>query len=303
MFSQGSVEWAGWKLTAGGSFSFLKTRISHQFPSPVAAFSRSYSAVFSPRLALLKALPVLHSSVYGSVSRGFSPPGSNEVLPSGSPLNTTLQPERGTNYEAGLHTEPMHQQLYLDFTLYAYKLSNAIAQRRDALGGSYFINSGGTLQQGLEIALRYLAVPTNVSGFSLELNASAALQHYRYQDFRQGSSDFSGNILPGTPPATLYAAGVVRYKTILQATASWMYNDVVQLNDANTAAAAAWSNLGFRLDATPALSKGWGFTFFVGADNMLDTRYTAAPDVNAFGGRYYNVAAGRNFFAGAGWKL
>jgi iron complex outermembrane receptor protein len=37
---------------------------------------------------------------------------------------------------------------------------------------------------------------------------------------------------------------------------------------------------------------------FGAAENILDEKYSLGNDINAFGGRYYNVAAGRNFSGG-----
>ena len=37
---------------------------------------------------------------------------------------------------------------------------------------------------------------------------------------------------------------------------------------------------------------------FVGADNILDEKYSLGNDVNAFGGRYFNAAAPRNYYGG-----
>ncbi len=34
-----------------------------------------------------------------------------------------------------------------------------------------------------------------------------------------------------------------------------------------------------------------------GSDNLLDQRYSLGNDINGFGGRYYNAAAGRNYYA------
>jgi iron complex outermembrane receptor protein len=42
---------------------------------------------------------------------------------------------------------------------------------------------------------------------------------------------------------------------------------------------------------------------FVGADNLLNEKYSLGNDINAFGGRYFNAAATRNFYAGIKMKL
>jgi iron complex outermembrane receptor protein len=38
--------------------------------------------------------------------------------------------------------------------------------------------------------------------------------------------------------------------------------------------------------------------FFAGIDNLLNQKYSLGNDLNAVGGRYFNAAPGRNYFAG-----
>jgi len=40
-----------------------------------------------------------------------------------------------------------------------------------------------------------------------------------------------------------------------------------------------------------------------GADNLLNVNYSLGNDLNAFGGRYYNPAPGRNYFGGISMQL
>ena len=44
------------------------------------------------------------------------------------------------------------------------------------------------------------------------------------------------------------------------------------------------------------LKDKWKFRLLAGADNLLDQKYSLGNDINAFGGRYYNVAPGRNYW-------
>jgi iron complex outermembrane receptor protein len=46
------------------------------------------------------------------------------------------------------------------------------------------------------------------------------------------------------------------------------------------------------------LNRSVKFEVFTGAENLFDAKYSLGNDVNGFGGRYYNAAAGRNYFAG-----
>jgi iron complex outermembrane receptor protein len=43
--------------------------------------------------------------------------------------------------------------------------------------------------------------------------------------------------------------------------------------------------------------------FSAGVDNLLNQTYSLGNDINAFGGRYFNAAAKRNYFVGLQIKI
>ncbi|HEX6892798.1 MAG TPA: TonB-dependent receptor, partial [Chryseolinea sp.] len=79
-------------LTIGGSANFLKYDFTAVSVSPAVEQHRNFDPEFSPRIALLKKLNN-SISVYGSVSKGFSPPSLAEVRPSAGTYNNSLNPE------------------------------------------------------------------------------------------------------------------------------------------------------------------------------------------------------------------
>ncbi|MDZ7647700.1 MAG: hypothetical protein U5K54_11265 [Cytophagales bacterium] len=54
------------------------------------------------------------------------------------------------------------------------------------------------------------------------------------------------------------------------------------------------SRLGYKTSAINRLP----IEIFAGADNLLDQTYSLGNDLNAFGGRYFNAAPARNYYAG-----
>ncbi|OYW15926.1 MAG: hypothetical protein B7Z54_10000, partial [Sphingobacteriales bacterium 12-47-4] len=72
----------------------------------------------------------------------------------------------------------------------------------------------------------------------------------------------------------------------------------IYLNDANTAVAAPYEILGGRMGWKTSKKKKWNFDLYVGGDNLLNENYSLGNDINAAGGRYFNVAYGRNLFVG-----
>jgi iron complex outermembrane receptor protein len=120
---------------------------------------------------------------------------------------------------------------------------------------------------------------------------------FYYKDFKQLNNDFSGNRLPGAAKHN-FTAGLDLHSALgFYTNITYQYNDPVPLNDANTAFAEPYNLLGSRIGYKKTYTK-INVDLFAGVDNLFDVRYSLGNDINAFGGRYYNAAAGRNYFAG-----
>ena len=81
-FAQANIDFAnGWIFTTGLSLNKSKVEFTRLSAYPVVQQGRSYKNELSPRLALQKKL-AKNSTVFASVSKGFSPPTISELLPS-----------------------------------------------------------------------------------------------------------------------------------------------------------------------------------------------------------------------------
>lgn len=297
-FTQLSAAYRKWTFTAGLSLNRSKMSAMSFIQPPATEFERSFNNGLAPRLTLQHRFNN-QLSVYAGYAKGFSPPTTSELAPSGGAFNPTLLPELGHNYELGLRAHTLDEAWSAELTGFYFSLDNTIVVRRDAQGGEYFINAGHTRQPGLEAALQY-RLPFSTRDYPVNIWGSYTLYHFRYQDFMQADDDYSGNQLPGVAPHTL-AAGI-------DADSRWggygrltfFYSDRIALNDANDAFAAAYSLLGLRLGYHKRFARHYYIDLFAGADNLLDQRYSLGNDINGFGGRYYNAAPGRNFYVGIG---
>jgi iron complex outermembrane receptor protein len=285
-FLQGSYELRRWLFTAGLSVNAFRLRYQ-RINTAAPATTRDINNTAAPRLALSYRVED-DLILYGSVSRGFSPPSSAELSPSGGVLNAGLQPEAGWNYETGLHRKG---RLSYNAALYYFRLDQAIVQRRDAAGGDFYINSGGVRQFGIELDGRYAL------NRAWSISAAYSYQHFRYADFRQLDQDYSGNAMPGIAPHTAYAGIDWQSSFGLYVRLSGNFVDRSYLNDANTASQPASVLPGARAGYVFRTGR-YGFEFFAGGENLGDAKYSAGPDINAFGGRYYNAAPGRSLYAG-----
>ena len=80
--------------------------------------------------------------------------------------------------------------------------------------------------------------------------------------------------------------------------ATYFFSSRIALNDANTDFASSYNLLGLRIGYKKYISEETRLEVFAGAENILNEKYSLGNDINATGGRYYNAAAGRNFYAG-----
>jgi len=61
--------------------------------------------------------------------------------------------------------------------------------------------------------------------------------------------------------------------------------------------------LGCRIGWKTARPSKLKLNFYFGGDNLLNETYSLGNDINAAGGRYYNTAAKRNYYAGVAVQL
>lgn len=287
----------GWNITAG--LSYNKSNISFKRLSVVPSFNykTNYNNELAPRISLLKKINS-QLSVYGVVSKGFSPPTVAELLPSTSVINTDLQAEHGINYELGFRGS-LFNRLSVDINAYYFRLQNSITGRRDAGGADYFINSGSTKQQGIETALNY-QIARNTDRFISQCNIwfSHTFQHYRYNNYKQVSTDFSGNRIPSVAPHTVATGIDLVTKPGWYANINYYYSDRIALNDANTEYASSYNLLGFKTGYKFSIGKHVKADIFIVADNLFNQTYSLGNDINAAANRFFNAAPGVNYQGG-----
>jgi len=85
-------------------------------------------------------------------------------------------------------------------------------------------------------------------------------------------------------------------KAGFNAAVTYYYSGKIPLNDANTAYADAYNIVGIKLGYQKFVTDKWRFRLNAGVDNLLNEKYSLGNDLNAFGGKYYNAAPGRNYY-------
>lgn len=279
-------------ITLGGSVNFVK-----YFDRPLAADKMSihFNPELSPRIAVLKKISPSFS-LYGNVSRGFSPPTFSEALPSTGVFNPDLNAERGVSYELGMRGK-LFKHLDFDISTYDFRLRNALVIQRADDGAEYFVNAGRTVQQGVESTLSWNPVFTQDQWINaLKIWTSITLTDYTFEDYVQTDTDFSGNQLTGTP-ASVIAGGVdLRAAKNFSLNVVASFTDRIPLDDANQNFSSDYFLLAIK--AGYHIRGRIPMELFAGVDNMLNETYSLGNDLNAAGARFYNAAAPRNFYGG-----
>ncbi|MFT4154233.1 TonB-dependent receptor [Parafilimonas sp.] len=253
--------------------------------------------LWAPRLSVLYQVNN-NISLYAVTSKGFSPPTLAEVRPSTNQFYN-LQPEYGWNYEAGIKGAVWKNRLEFSASVYSFNLKNAIVAQTDSTGADFFVNAGGTKQPGLEIWLNAFPVKNSRRFIkTIVVSNSFAYQPYTFNNYVSGTKDFSGNRLTGVPKNTNLATLDVDTKPGIYFNANCNFTSAIPLTDANDVYAGNYKlfqlKLGFKKQFGKAI-----LDVYAGIDNLLNEKYSLGNDLNAAGGRYFNPAPARNYFAGA----
>lgn len=298
LFSQMDLLFAHqWNITTAISYNKTKTAFIRLSEIPVIHQPFSFSNEVVPRFAIGKIIST-RFSLSALFSKSFSPPTIAELLPSTGIINTNLKAEHGWNYELIAKANPL-TGLGFEASLFSYRLKDAIVQRRDDAGADYFMNAGGAKQNGVELYTSFRFI-RNKNNFIEDgkLTAAWTFSQFNYTNFIKTGNDFSGKRIPGVPVNNLFFTGGLFLKNGLNGSVSYSYSSSVFLNDANTAKASPAHLLMAKLEYH-FKTKKTNWNFYLGADNLLNERYSLGYDINALGGRYYNAAPIRNFYVGA----
>lgn len=301
-FAQINWNYKSWILSAGGSINHVNLDFNRLSSIPPVAENKKFGGEFIPRFSLLYRIN-LNVSAFINVAKGFSPPAADEIFADNNSYNLALAAEKGWNYEPGIRGSILNDRLGFDISYFSTGLRNSIVTRRDSGGGNYYINAGKTKQQGFEMSLRYkLSNQPSAALYGSSVKTTYSRYRFRYAVFEQAGNDYSGNTMPGVSPNNLNLLIDLQTKKEYYLNLTYSFTDKVELNDANSASAGAFHLLSAKIGKQWQLKK-IKLSCFAGADNIGDVKYSLGNDINGFGGRYFNLAAGRSFYTGLGIVL
>jgi iron complex outermembrane receptor protein len=300
-------------ITFGASFNNTKyDYINRLIPDSLnPRLKIAFDPAISPRVALLKKFND-NKSVFASVSYGFSPPTQYEVQTQAG-VNPGLKPEHGWNYEIGTRGNVLKSRFNYDVVAYYFHLKNAILPRINAADQEYFENSGSTNQYGVEAVLSYVIASNSEKTISLlKPWISYTYNHYRFRNYRKESYnwvtssvtvfDYSGKKVTGIAPNIIAAGMDVESKYGFYFNLTYNFFDAIPLTDDNSIFVKSYSVMHSRLGFRKIFFKHLATDIYYGLNNITDEKYNNVLSLNATGGRYYNPAAGRNYFTGVSLK-
>lgn len=290
----------GRRLLLEGSFSynFFNYRYSEHRPAPGSEGLRTFSPQLMPRLGV--SYQVMRGLLWrASLSSGYSSPTIAEVRASDNIINTSLEAEIARNAETGIRVKNASENIYIDVTVFAYRLRNAIVRRLDSSGREFFRNSGGTVQDGCEAEVYFRVLRPRSTGLlrSVLLKANLTYYQFKFGDYVSGTADYSGNKLTGVPNYTSVESASIDFAQDINLFIQYYYAGSTPLNDANTDFAPEYRLLQAKASWKHRFGD-FGLQVFAGVDNILNRVYSLGNDLNAIGGRYYNAAAPRNYYGG-----
>lgn len=281
-----------WALSAGLRYDKLTFEVTDNFLSDGDDSGTIDFDQVSPSLALNYSVgPYIF---FGSYSSSFETPTTTELAnPDGSGgFNQSLVPQEADNFELGF--KGTSDEVFYELSLFRINLENELVPFELAAfpGRTFFVNAGESSRTGIEAALSW----RSETGFGADVS-------YTWSDFSfdnfvdDNGNNFSGNRLPGLPEHFAYFGLNYRTAPGLAATLEAIYSGELFANNANSVTVDRYVVTNFRISYE--VQRGsWLLRPYAGINNLFDERYNNNIRINAFGGRYFEPAPDRNYYAG-----
>ena len=284
-----------WTLRTGVRFDEVRLDVNDRFRANGDQSGQRTWREWSPGIGLVwRADDAL--SVYANLGSAFQTPTTTELANpadpgSGGGFNPALAPQTARSVEVGLRGRAGGRLRY-EAALYRARIDDAIISFEvpefSGSGRDFFRNAGGATRAGIELAA------TARLAENWRLRAGYTGTDFEFDRFVTPAGDFSGNRIPGVPRhrghASLdwdgiggwYAGGDLRAASGVPA------------NNANTASSTDYATVDLHAGRRWRVSAA-DVELSLGLANVLNERYTDNVRVNAFGGRFYEPAAGRTW--------
>lgn len=264
----------------------------------------SFKTMVSPKIGLTHQLNN-NTTLYSSISHGFSPPTLEETLLPNGLINTNIKPETGWNYEIGSRNSLLKNKLFLDIAIYKMNVKNLLVARRTAADEFIGVNAGKTVYNGLELSVNYKILHNNI--FKIYNTNAFAFNNFKFKEFIDDTNNYSGNKLTGVPKTTFNTNLSIDSKIGFYAFLNYNFVDKTPMKDDNSIFSDTYQLVNIKIGYKSNEDKKLQFNVFIGINNVFNTKYAAMLLINApsFGGkapRYYYPGKPINYYFGANLK-
>jgi iron complex outermembrane receptor protein len=282
------------ELTLGARYDEIEFDVTDRFLGDGDdSGSRKFDEV-SPMVGLLwRATELLN--IYGNVSTAFETPTTTELASptGGGGFNANLEPQTATNYELGLKGRTASGVVAYELALFHIETKDELIPFELAQfpGRTFFENAGETTRDGIEAGLVVIPAP------GWRASASYTYSDFVFENFISDGDSFDGNRLPGLPRQLFFADLGYEHGSGLYAIGDLLYAGKLFADNANDAEVDSYTVANLRAGWRKRFG-AWEVHPFFGVNNVFDEEYNDNIRINAFGGRYFEPAPERNFFAG-----
>ena len=265
--------------------------------------NRKFDWVISPRLGLNYAFES-EWSLFSSLSHGFSSPSIEETFTPDGAINLDLEPETGWNIEFGSRGK-FNSRFSYEIVFFRTLVKNLLVQERISEDQSIGINAGETTHNGIETFMEYelLKRPNRITLFT-----SYSYADYKFKEFLNEEEDFSGNLLPGSPPHHLHFGLDAETNIGFYGNLNFQYVDAFAMRDDNSLFTDPYKLLNLKIGFYQEMNflkkaNALSANVYFGINNLLDEQYASMILINAssFGGRsprYYYPGLPINYYGG-----
>ena len=287
------------EIQTGLNVNKTSFKLENIFPSKnLSNENYGFNTIWSPQLSVLFK-PANQKTIYFSASRGFSLPSVEETLTAGGTINTEIKPESGYNFEIGGKFYFFNQSFYTEIAIYRMDIVDQLVAQRVGDDQYVGVNAGKTLHQGIEIAANYnWQIDPN---FIIDSYISTSLGTYKFKEFNNQGTNFSGNDLTGVPAFKANAGVTFKTSSGIYLSSDFQFVDKIPLNDGNSVYADSYNVINLKTGYQFKILSGFSFQVSAGINNVANTRYASLilPNAAAFGTalpRYYYPGLPINYF-------
>lgn len=253
--------------------------------------------------------PLREVNFYGNISTAFETPTTAEFANpaaggTAGGFNPNLGPQSAINYEIGVKgVVPQWWFLSYDVAFYQIDVEDELVPFQFAGDTrNFFENAGETRRRGIELALSANPLP------GLRTTLAYTFSDFKFTDFVSQTRDpltgdvvgqavFDGNYIPGIPRHFGFLEIAYDHPSGFYGVWDTIFASSLYADNANDTRVSGYSVSNFRAGYRHSIGN-LEISPFVGLNNVFDKEHFNNIRINAFGGRFYEPAPDRNFYAG-----